>query len=224
MLQLQQQYCSCSSSTLLNQFRISNYPCDNKWIAPQIIQFAAFTSFISRKSTAAAAAVLQLQQQHPFESIQIVYPCIPSLVIINELLPELFNLLPLPALCLEKVLQLQQQCCSCSSSGLLNQFRLSNYPCVPSLVIIYELLPELFNLLPCLMSRKSPAAAATMLQVQQQHPSESIQNFKFSLHTKFGDNKWITVKVGYCEIEGTEFLARYRRYSLLPTAAVEEFS
>ena len=33
-----------------------------------------------------------------------------------------------------------------------------------------------------------------------------------------------TVKVGYCEIEGTEFLARYRRNSLLPTPAVEEFS
>ena len=29
-----------------------------------------------------------------------------------------------------------------------------------------------------------------------------------------------TVKVGYCETEGTEFLARYRRYSLLPTATV----
>ena len=33
-----------------------------------------------------------------------------------------------------------------------------------------------------------------------------------------------TVNVGYCEIEGTEFLARYRRNSLLPTPAVEEFS
>ena len=33
-----------------------------------------------------------------------------------------------------------------------------------------------------------------------------------------------TVKFGNNEIEGTEFLARYRRYSLLPTAAVEEFS
>ena len=57
---------------LLNQFRMSNYPCDNKWIAPRIIQFAAFTSFFSGKSAAAAAAVLRLQQQYPFESIQIV--------------------------------------------------------------------------------------------------------------------------------------------------------
>ena len=32
------------------------------------------------------------------------------------------------------------------------------------------------------------------------------------------------MKVGYCEIEGTEFLARYRRYSLLPIATVDEFS
>ena len=33
-----------------------------------------------------------------------------------------------------------------------------------------------------------------------------------------------TVKFGNNEIEGTEYLARYRRYSLLPTATVEEFS
>ena len=33
-----------------------------------------------------------------------------------------------------------------------------------------------------------------------------------------------TVKIGYCEIQGTEFLARYRRNSLLPIPAVEEFS
>ena len=97
LLQLQHYYCSCSP--LLNQFRISNYPC------------------------------------------------VPSFVIINELHRNLFNLLPLPALCLKKVLQLQQQCCSCSSSTLLNQFRLSNYLCVLCLVIINELLPELFKLL-----------------------------------------------------------------------------
>ncbi len=32
-----------------------------------------------------------------------------------------------------------------------------------------------------------------------------------------------TVKFGNNETAGTEFVARYRRYSLLPTAAVEEF-
>ena len=98
---------------------------------------------MSGKSATAAAAVLQLQQQHHFESIQIV-KLVPSLVIINELLSKLFNLLPFPALFL--VLQLQQQCCNCSS--LLNPLRISNYPCVPSMVIINELLLELFNLLP----------------------------------------------------------------------------
>ena len=95
---------------------------------------------MSGKSATAAAAVLQLQQQHHFESIQIV-KLVPSLVIINELLSKLFNLLPFPALFL--VLQLQQQCCNCSS--LLNPLRISNYPCVPSMVIINDLLLELFN-------------------------------------------------------------------------------
>ena len=38
-------------------------------------------------------------------------------------------------------------------------------------------------------------------------------------------NEWRTkVKVGNSKIEGTKFLAFYRQYSLLPTAAVEEFS
>ena len=107
---LPQQCCSCSSSTLLNQLKMSNYFC------------------------------------------------IPSLVIIYKIISELFNLLPLPALYREKVLQLQQQCCSCSNRALLNQFRLSNYPYIPSLVIIYELLPKLFNL-------------EKVLQLQQQHCS-----------------------------------------------------
>ena len=44
-----------------------------------------------------------------------------------------------------------------------------------------------------------------------------------SIWMKF-DIIYNTVKVGYCEIQGTEFLARYRRNSLLPTHAVEEFS
>ena len=45
---------------------------ENKWITSRIIQFAAFTSLMSGKSAPAAAAVLQLQQQWPFESIQII--------------------------------------------------------------------------------------------------------------------------------------------------------
>ena len=66
------------------------------------------------------------------------YLCVLSLVIINELLPELFNLLPFSASFLEKVLQLQQQYCSCSSGTFLNQFKISNYPCIPNLVTKYH--------------------------------------------------------------------------------------
>ena len=46
---------------------MSIYLCVIYWV-----QFAAFTSLISGKSATVAAAVLQLQQQGPFESIQTV--------------------------------------------------------------------------------------------------------------------------------------------------------
>ena len=39
------------------------------------------------------------------------------------------------------------QGCSCSSSILLNQFRMSNKPSVQNLVIINQIFPKLFNLL-----------------------------------------------------------------------------
>ena len=43
---------------------------NDECIISLIINYAAFSSFIFEKSTAAAAAVLQLQQQNLFESIQ----------------------------------------------------------------------------------------------------------------------------------------------------------
>ena len=100
VLQLKLQYCSCSSSTILNQFKILN--------------------------------------NH----------CVPNLAILNKSLSELFNLLLISALCLEKFLQLQLQDCSCNyNSTFLNQFRMSNYLHIPNLVIINRLRPKLFNML-----------------------------------------------------------------------------
>ena len=58
------------------------------------------------------------------------------------------------------------QGCSCSSSILLNQLRMSNNPCVQNLVIINQLFPKLFNLLsiPALYLKK-----VLQLQHQLQH-------------------------------------------------------
>ena len=145
-MQLQQQYCSCSSTTILNQF--TKYIC----IPSLVIENKSFSISLDLLPFQALylEKVLQLQQQ---------YCSCSSSTFLNQFRISnypyitkfgddkfLFNLLSLPALYREKVLQLQQQCCSCSNRALLNQFRLSNYPYIPSLVIIYELLPKLFNL------------------------------------------------------------------------------
>ena len=61
------------------------------------------------------------------------------------------------------------QGCSCSSSILLNQFRMSNKPCVQNLVIINQIFPKLFNLLliPASYLKK-------VLQLQQQQQYQQI--------------------------------------------------
>ena len=70
---------------LLLQLQLHQHPCESiqnvklplctkfgndECIISLIINYAAFSSFIFEKSTAAAAAVLQLQQQNLFESIK----------------------------------------------------------------------------------------------------------------------------------------------------------
>ena len=70
MLQLQKYYYSKS----IHNKKLNLYTkfSDNQYIAFCIIQFAAFSSFISERlaAAAAAAAILQLQQRKPSESIQ----------------------------------------------------------------------------------------------------------------------------------------------------------
>ena len=56
-----------------------------KKITSQIIHFAAFSILLSRKRAAAAVSM-----QYSLETIQ--DPCIPTLVMMNKLLTELFNL------------------------------------------------------------------------------------------------------------------------------------
>ena len=73
-----------AAATVL-QLQLHQHPCESiqdvklalctkfgndECITSQIIYYAAFSNFIFEKSTAAAAAVLQLQQQNLFESIQ----------------------------------------------------------------------------------------------------------------------------------------------------------
>ena len=67
LLQLHQQPCESIQNVKLPLCtKFGNDEC----ITSQIIHYAAFSSFIFEKSTAAAAAVLQLQQENLFESIQ----------------------------------------------------------------------------------------------------------------------------------------------------------
>ena len=76
---------SPAAAAAVLQLQLVQYPCKliqnvklplctkfgkDKCITAQNIQRAAFSSFIFEKSTAAAAAVLQLQQQNLFELIQ----------------------------------------------------------------------------------------------------------------------------------------------------------
>ena len=76
---------SSAAAAALLQLQLHQHPCESiqnvkltlctklgndEFIISKIIHYAAFSSFIFEKSTAAAAAVLQLQQQNLFESIQ----------------------------------------------------------------------------------------------------------------------------------------------------------
>ena len=112
VLQLLLLYCSCSSRTFLNQFKKSNYLC-----VPDLVKINKYYSNCScRCSYSAAAAGLQLQLQGCICSSSILLdqfrtsnePCVCSLLIMNALFSKLFNLLLLPALYSQKVLQLQQ--------------------------------------------------------------------------------------------------------------------
>lgn len=109
VLQLQLLYCSCSSRTFLKQFKKSNYLC-----VPDLVKKNKLISNIIQIVAAAAAAMLQLQG---CSCSNIIFldrfrmsnnPCVCILVIMNALFPKFFNLLLLPALYSQKVLQLQQ--------------------------------------------------------------------------------------------------------------------
>ena len=87
---------------------------------------------------------------------------VPDLVKINRLISSIIQIVAAAA---AAVLQLQG--CGCSSSILLDQFRMSNNPYVCSLVIMNALFPKLFNLLllPALYSQK----VLQLQQLQQQY-------------------------------------------------------
>ena len=146
--------------TLLNHFRMTNYLC-----VPilEVINVLLSKLYNLLQIMLFCGNLIILWKRNPFESIQNVN--LPLCTKFGDDKPITSQIIQFAAsaLYLEKMLQLQQQCCSCSSSTLMNKFRMSNYPCVPSLVIIDELFPELFNLLPL------PALyLEKLLQLQQQ--------------------------------------------------------
>ena len=170
---------SPAAAAAVLQLQLHQHPCESiqnvklplctkfgndECIISQIIHYAAFSSFIFEKSTAAAAAVLQLQQQNLFESIQKIklLMCTSRFSEKNKLISSIIQIVAAAA---AAVLQLQG--CSCSSSILLDQFRISNKPCVCSLVIMNALFFKLFNLLllPALYSQK----VLQLQQLQQQY-------------------------------------------------------
>ena len=90
-------------------------------ITSQIIQYTNFSSFIFEKSAAAAAVIVQLQQQYQFKMSN--YSCIPSLVIINEFISTIIQIAAAAATAAAAAM-MRLQGCSCSSNILLNQFRM----------------------------------------------------------------------------------------------------
>ena len=80
------------------------------------------------------------------------------------------------ALYLKKVLQLQLLYCSCSSRTFLNQFKKSNYLCVPDLVKINKLISNIIQIV--------AAAAAAVLQLQGCSCSSSILLDQFRISNK----------------------------------------
>ena len=116
---------------------------NNKCITSQIIQYTNFSSFTFEKCAAAAAAIVQLQQQYLYKPIQNV------------------KLLIYTRFCDNKWIYINNySICSCSC----------NCSC-------------------------SCYDAAAGLQLQQQHPFESIQNVKQTLCTKYSDSKQIISQI-----------------------------
>ena len=116
VLQLQLQQCSCSSSTFINQSKMSNY-----LYIPGFVIINGFISTIIQFAAAAAAAIMRLQGCSCSSNIFLKRfrmsnnPYVRNLVIMNKLFPKLFNLLLIPASYLKK-------CCSCSSSSSIDKF------------------------------------------------------------------------------------------------------
>ena len=159
---------------------MSNYLCVPNLVRinvlqPKIFNILLFLALYLKKNTAAAAAVLQLQQQNLFELIQNIKLRMCTRFTENKW-TYIWNIIQFVAAAAAAVLQLHG--CSCSSSTLLDRFRMSNNPCVWSLVIINALFPKLFNLflLPALYSQK-------VLQLQQW---KFFWNHDLNPHTKWG--------------------------------------
>ena len=109
------------------------------------------------------------------------YLYIPSLVIINEFISTIIQFAAAAATAAAAAV-MRLQGCSCSSSILLNQLRMSNKPCVQNLVIINQIFPKLFNflLIPASYLKK-------VLQLQQQQQYQQIfWHHDLDRHTKWG--------------------------------------
>jgi len=123
------------------------------------IKFTTFISFLSGKSPAAAATILQLQlNQYSFESTQnIKLPKCTKFGNDKCITLQIIQYNNFFSLIFEKMQQLQW--CSCSSSTFINQFKISNYLYIPGLVIINEFISTILQFA---AAAATAAAAAEM--------------------------------------------------------------
>ena len=168
VVQLQQQYLykSIQNIKLLMYTRFS----DDKWIHINNSSIGSCSCNCSCSSSNAATG-LQLQQQYPFESTQDVKQSLCTKFgddksIISQIIQynNFFSLI------FEKIVQLQLQYCSCSSSTFINQFKISNYVYIPGLVIINEFISTILQF----AAAAATAAAAGVMRLQGCSCSSSI--------------------------------------------------
>ena len=131
------------------------------------------------------------------------YPFAQNLEWIHASVCKLFHLLQIIVLC--SILQhisdlyciLQQPDCFFENESLWNLFRMTNYPCVPSLEVIHKLVTEIYHLLQIIseFSQYFAAFCSNLIFFFKQNLSESIKNNQPPLCIKFGSNECICFQI-----------------------------
>ena len=95
---------------------------------------------------------------------------------------------------------LQQPDCFFKNKTHLNQLRIINYPCLPSLEIIHKLVTKIYHLLQIMLFCRIFSVFCSILQQPdnfffKQNLSESIRNNQLPLCIKFGSNACICFQI-----------------------------